>query len=310
MKESKNNGIALRGGIVPTMLVAYREDGSIDFDALAGLIDWYIRGGVDGIFTLCHSTESHWLTLDEKKAVARFTVREAAGRVPVIASGVTSPSIDRQLYEAETIAECGADAVVFIRNRLGNDRDAFCSNIEKIVDEMEAGLPLGLYECPYPYKRYLSFEELDYVFSTGRFRFIKDTICSVPVMKRRKEERDRLDPAFQLYNANCATLLESLRFGYDGFCGIMANFHPDLYSWLYRNQNDPRADVLDKYLGVMSLIEMRAYPICAKRYLKKYENIMMTELCRSVGDTTVQALDSELDGIHGLTEICRGLIRD
>lgn len=41
----------------------------------------------------------------------------------------------------------------------------------------------------------------------------------------------------KLYNANSATLLETLSLGIDGYCGGMANFHPALYDWLLDNSS-------------------------------------------------------------------------
>ncbi len=303
------NRIPLQDGIFPTMMIAYKEDGSIDFDAMERILNWYIENGVHGIFALCHSTESHWLTEEEKVTLARFVMKTVNGRVPVVSSGVTAEDLTGQLEQAKRIADTGADAVVFIRNRLGETEADFKRSLDRIVNELP-DLPLGLYECPYPYKQYITDTEFALAVQSGRFRFLKDTVCDVDVMRRRAAIRDQYDPAFRLYNANCATFLTTLRFGYNGFSGIMANFHPDLYSWVFENRDDPRADLIDPYLGVTSVIEMRCYPICAKRYLNKYENLPMTEICRSVKDATVPALAYELDGVYQLTKLCREMIKE
>lgn len=297
----------LRNGIFPTMLVAYDKNGNIDFGAQGALLDWYMERGIHGLFALCHSTESHWLSHSEKLRLASFVQKKVGGRIPVVYSGITADGIEDQLEEAKAIAEIGGDSVVFIRNRLGGDTDTFRRNLERICNTVPEDTALGMYECPHPYKQYLTDEEFRCVVETGRFRFLKDTVCNVSVMKRRREMRDQMDPSFRLYNANCATLLETVRFGYNGFSGIMANFHPELYVWMYEHMDDPRADVLDKYLGMMSVIELRCYPICAKRYLNKYEGITMTDLCRSVQDTTVDALWSELEDLYQLTLIARDI---
>ncbi len=298
----------LRNGIYPTMLVAYDTNGKLDLGAQGELLDWYLEHGVHGLFALCHSTESHWLSEDEKTELAAFVHKKIAGRIPVVCSGVTADTVEKQLEQAKRIQSAGAETIVFIRNRLGEDCDTFRRNLDRICSALPDDTQLGMYECPYPYKQYLTDAEFDAVVKTRRFRFLKDTVCNTSVMRRRKEMCGRIDPSFRLYNANCATLLESIRFGYNGFSGIMANFHPDLYVWMYEHREDPRADILDKYLGMMSVIEMRCYPICAKRYLKKYENIHITDICRSVEDTTVDALWSELEDLYQLTLISRSLI--
>ena len=75
-----------------------------------------------------------------------------------------------------------------------------------------------------------------------------------------------------------------------------------------RGSFDPGAQgaLLDWY-SMMSVIELRCYPICAKRYLAKYEGLPMTDLCRSGGDTTVGALSAELEDLYQLTRIARDI---
>ena len=66
---------------------------------------------------------------------------------------------------------------MLITNRLDpkNEGDAvWIANAEKLLARLPSGLPLGLYECPYPYKRLLTPEILRWCISTGRFRYIKD----------------------------------------------------------------------------------------------------------------------------------------
>ena len=94
----------------------------------------------------------------------------------------------------------------------------------------------GFYECPYPYKRVLSAENIKWCADTGRFFFLKDTCCDA----RQIQEKLKVLKGTQLklYNANTATLLESLRGGAAGYSGVMANFHPELYEWLCKNKNN------------------------------------------------------------------------
>lgn len=297
----------LRGGIIPTMLAAYDRSGKVDIGATEALVDWYMAKGVHGLFTLCQSTEMFFLSMEEKEAIGKAVMRRCGGRIPVVASGITADTIDAQIEEAKRVAALGVDGIVFLRNRLGESEDAFLRNLERICREIPQETALGFYECPYPNWQHLTDREFRAAVETGRFRFLKDTSCDEAVMRRRESIRTEKDAGFGLYNANCATLLASLRFGYDGFSGVMANFHPELYVWMYEHRDDPRADVLDKYIGMLSVIEARCYPICAKRYLAKYEGLPITDVCRSVKDTTLPALASELEDVYQLTRIAREL---
>ena len=88
-------------------------------------------------------------------------------------------------------------------------------------------VPLGFYECPYPYKRIISPELLKWCADTGRFYFIKDTSCDIENMKAKLEVIKGTN--LKLFNANTSTLLETLELGASGYSGVMANFHPELY---------------------------------------------------------------------------------
>ena len=83
---------------------------------------------------------------------------------------------------------------------------------------------LGLYECPYPYKRLETPKILDWCLSSGRFCYMKDTCCDAQMIAQRTKQLK--GSYFKLLNANCQTLLETMRNGADGYCGIMCNYHP------------------------------------------------------------------------------------
>jgi 4-hydroxy-tetrahydrodipicolinate synthase len=68
----------------------------------------------------------------------------------------------------------------------------------------------GVYECPYPYKRLLSDKVLEAMAASGRFAFIKDTCCDAELIAHRVKV---LNGRTGLFNANSATLLETLRAG-------------------------------------------------------------------------------------------------
>lgn len=297
----------LQGGIIPTMLVAYDTNGAVDLGAQSALLDWYLAHGVHGMFAVCQSTEMFFLSMEEKLAIGKLTMDKYKGKIPVVVSGMTADGLDAQIDEAKQIADLGADGIVFLRNRLGETEEEFLRALERICHALPKEVALGFYECPYPKWQHLTDREFEAVVKTGRFRFLKDTTCDPAVMRRREAIRSEFDKDFGLYNANCATLFESLHFGYDGFSGVMANFHPELYVWMYEHRDDPRAKTLDKYLGMLSVIETRCYPICAKRYLAKYEGLPITDVCRSVKDTTLPALAAELEDVHELTRIAHEL---
>ncbi len=253
----------------PVMITPYTQTGSLDFNALGRLIEWYEANGVDGLFAVCQSSEMFYLSLRERIALARFVKNRA--KIPVVASGHISYDLTDQIDEIRHIADTGVDAVVLVTNRISCDKenaDVWMNNLNVILDKIDPSVSLGLYECPYPYKRLLSERELEYCANTGRFSFLKDTCCDLVTLKRRIQVVS--GTKMKLYNANSSTLLSSIRAGADGFSGIMANFHPDLYVWLMKNyqQKEARAECVQAILTICSLIERQYYPVNAKYHLR------------------------------------------
>ena len=144
------------GGVWPVMLTPFTEENQVDYPALKELVEWYIENGVDGLFAVCQSSEMFKLTLEERVGIAAKVKEFAAGRVPVIASGHISDSLEEQIHELKLIAETGVDAVIMITNRMAAEDESdevWISNTEKILEALPSEIRFGLYECPYPYKK-------------------------------------------------------------------------------------------------------------------------------------------------------------
>jgi len=90
-------------GIIPVMLTPFTEANAIDYASLEKLIEWYIANGADALFAVAQSSEMQFLSLDERVALARFVAKQAAGRVPVIASGHVSETREDQVAELTSI---------------------------------------------------------------------------------------------------------------------------------------------------------------------------------------------------------------
>ena len=269
MEKNFNNGVW------PVMLTPFTDNNEVDYESLGKLVDWYIENGVAGLFADCQSSEMFFLSLEERVKIASFVKERAAGRVPVVASGHISESLEAQAEELNAIAKTGVDAVIMITNLLAKEDESdeiWLENLKKLLDKLPEDLALGFYECPYPYKRIISPDLLKWCADTGRFYFIKDTSCSIENIRAKLEQIE--GSHLKLFNANSSTLLETLEMGCSGFSGVMANFHTDLYVWLCENYDkDPeKARILADFLTTASMIERQVYPVNAKYAQQKMGN--------------------------------------
>ena len=253
-------------GCWPTMITPFTDDNKVDYKAVKAVTDWYVAKGCDGIFAVCQSSEMFFLSEQEKTGLAKAVLDAAGGRVKVIASGHTSDDRAKQIEELGRMAETGVDAVVLVSNRLAR-QDENDGGLENNFDDILKQLPnviFGVYECPYPYLRLLSTDFIKDCAAKKSIVFLKDVSCSIAIQKERAAAVKGMELA--LLNANTATLLDSLIFGYAGFNGVMANFHIDIYKWLYthfRTEPDLAREISD-FLTVSAVSEVRAYPVNAK----------------------------------------------
>lgn len=269
-------------GIWPVMLTPFTEQKEIDWSSLERLIEWYLSAGVHGLFADCQSSEMFYLSDEESLELVKFVVKCVNGRVPVVASGHTANAFNHQREQLISMSDTGVDAVILISNRLAlaGETDALAlSHLQRLTADVPQHVDLGIYECPFPYKRLLSDETVEWCAQSGRYTFIKDTCCSLPMIKHRLEltQGSRL----HLANANSQTLLASLQAGCQAYSGVMANFHPELYVWLYENfqTQSEKALRLADYLSTAALAENLDYPVCAKSFQQEIGNFS-THTCR------------------------------
>ncbi|CUX36911.1 dihydrodipicolinate synthase family protein [Agrobacterium tumefaciens] len=262
-------------GIIPVMITPFRGD-KIDFEGVANLVEWYIANGSDALFAVCQSSEMMFLSLEERVELAAFVKKAAAGRIPVIASGHISETLEDQQKELNAIAQTGVDGMVLVTNRLdarqeGNSK--FLDDLGWLLERLPSDLPLGLYECPAPYRRLMTDAEISFCANSGRFVILKDVSCDLETVKRRVALTANTPLA--IVNANAAIAFDAMKAGSRGFTGVFTNFHPDLYKWLLTEagRQPELADELSVYLALAAMAEPMGYPKLAKLYHQRLGTI-------------------------------------
>ena len=300
-------------GIVPVMITPYLESGEIDYAGLERLIEWYIAHGSDALFAVCQSSEMQFLSIKERSELGKFVVKQAAGRVPVVVSGHISDDPYSQLEELTVAAETGADGVVLVTNHLdpkNRGSETFRGNLQWLLDRLPKDMPLGLYECPAPYRRLISDDELRLCIDSERFVLLKDVSCDLDTVKRRVAMT--AGSPFAILNANAAIAYDAMKAGSRGFNGVFTNFHPDLYKWLYTSgtKHSELADEVATFLVLAALSEAFGYPVLAKLYHQRigtFASIRSRTITFDVREH-FWALDAILDKLVAGTEAMRAKI--
>ena len=99
-------------GMATAMVTPMTEKG-VDFDTLERFIEFQIESGINALVAVGTTGESATLTPEERKEVIRFTVKQVAGRVPVIA-GTGTNNTAHVLDFTKSACDDGADAVLVV----------------------------------------------------------------------------------------------------------------------------------------------------------------------------------------------------
>jgi 4-hydroxy-tetrahydrodipicolinate synthase len=300
-------------GVIPVMITPFLDSGEIDYACLERLVEWYIAKGSDALFAVCQSSEMQFLSLEERSALGKFVVKQAAGRVPVVVSGHISDDPYSQLEELQVAVDTGADGVVLVTNHLdpkNRGSETFLGNLDWLLERLPREVPLGLYECPAPYRRLLSDDELRYCLESERFVLLKDVSCDLPTVKRRVAMT--AGSPFAILNANAAIAYDAMKAGSRGFNGVFTNFHPDLYKWLYTSgtKHPALAEEVATFLVLAALSEAFGYPVLAKLYHQRIGTFASIKSRTITFDVRERfwALDAILDKIVAGTEEMRAKI--
>lgn len=262
----------LPGGLWPVMITPFEPDNTIDHTNLKKLIDIYLASGAAGMFANCLSSEMFQLTAAERLELTKTVVEHCKGKVPVVVTGTFYLHGRDNATFIKQMHDLGADTVILISGIIAEpweSDDILKRRIEEIMEDT-GDIPLGLYECPVPYKRIISAEMMGWLAGTGRFFYQKDTTCDNAAIKRKIDKI--AGSVFQLYNADTPTALQSLRDGGMGISPISGNFYPELYGHflkLHQSGDTKAIEKLNTRLIVMDRITHDFYPWSAKAFLER-----------------------------------------
>jgi len=96
-----------------TALVTPFKNGQVSHDDLAKLVDFQIKGGIDGLVPVGTTGESPTLSHEEHMDVIRAVIAAARGRVPVLA-GTGSNSTQEAVDLTRLAHAAGADAMLIV----------------------------------------------------------------------------------------------------------------------------------------------------------------------------------------------------
>jgi len=203
------------------LVTPMRTDGAIDYPTFERLIDWHIASGTNGIVAVGTTGESATLNPDEHIAVISHTVRQVAGRIPVLAgtgSNSTSEAIELSLEAKKVGADVTLQVVPYYNKPTQHGLLAHFSTIADAVD-----LPHILYNVPGRTVTDLLPATTIQLARHPRIVGLKDATA---VISRVAELRHGCGEDFALLSGEDISLFDFMHAGGDGVISVTANLFP------------------------------------------------------------------------------------
>ena len=288
---------------VPVMITPFNLKAKVDLDAVSTLIDFYLAAGVKGFFANCLSSEMYSITEDERLELTQHVVKYVNGRVPVVATSSFGLTIDDKAEFTKKIYDTGIDAGILITGHYANIEDSddvLLKNFERMF-KLTGNIPLGMYECPAPYKRILGTDVFKTLLASNRFVYHKDTSISLESVKAKLDVVKTANPNFEFYDAHSPNAMYSLQMGAKGMSSISGNFYPEILVWMVNNATNPDKQEDVKWLqGEISRVDPLihiAYPMSAKYFLRK-RGLPVRTISRATALELTPEQKKTLDEIH------------
>ncbi len=261
----------IQGSIV-ALVTPMNEDESLDFAALRSLVDWHVAEGTDAIVVVGTTGESPTVNVEEHCALIEAVVKQAAGRIPVIA-GTGANSTREAIELTEFAKKAGADAhlsVVPYYNK--PTQEGQYRHFKAIAEAVE--LPMILYNVPGRTVADMSNDTAIRLAAVPNVIGIKDATGDI---NRGSDLLLRAPKNFAVYSGDDPTAAALMLFGGKGCISITANLAPKLMHEMCAAaiaQNVKQAAELNfKLLPLHRAVLAEPNPIPAKWALQKMGKI-------------------------------------
>jgi 4-hydroxy-tetrahydrodipicolinate synthase len=210
------------GGSIVALVTPMQEDGSLDLEALGGLVEFHAEAGTEGIVIAGTTGESPCLGKGELDALLRAALEAANGRLAII-GGSGSNSTARTIELTRVVRDAGAAAALVVTPYYNKPtQQGLFLHYEAVARE---GLPLILYNVPGRTACDLLPETSSRLAELPGVVAVKE---AVPGAARARRYRELLGDRLGLLSGDDATAMEFLLAGGDGVISVTANVAPRL----------------------------------------------------------------------------------
>ncbi|WP_411892511.1 4-hydroxy-tetrahydrodipicolinate synthase [Yoonia sp. SDW83-1] len=208
-------------GSLPALVTPF-SNGKVDVDTLKKLVNWHVEQGSHGLVPVGTTGESPTLTHEEHDQVVEIVVKEAAGRIPVIA-GAGSNNTAETVRLVQAAKSAGADAALVVTPYYNKPTQR--GLIAHFMAAADCGLPIIIYNIPPRSVIDMTPETMGELAKHEMIIGVKDATAD---LSRVPKQRMTCGPDFIQLSGEDATALGYNAHGGLGCISVTANIAPKL----------------------------------------------------------------------------------
>lgn len=206
-------------GAASALITPFNDEG-VDFDALGNIIDYQIENGIDAL-VICGTTgEAATMPDKEHLSVIDFSIKRAAGRVPIIA-GTGSNDTAHCVELSKESQNLGADGLLITTPYYNKaTQKGLIMHYDKVLEK--TNLPIILYNVP-------GRTGMNYAISTLKELAKDDRIVGIKEASGNIEyatEVAAMCPELDMYSGNDDMIVPILSLGGKGVISVLSNVAP------------------------------------------------------------------------------------
>lgn len=251
-------------GMGVALITPFKTDKSIDFDALAKLIEYQIKGGTDFLVVLGTTAETPTLTPAERKQVREFVAERVNGRVPLVigCGGNCTSSVVEELQSMDLSAYSAVLSIVPYYNK--PSQQGMYEHFKAIAQA--SPLPIILYNVPGRTGANMTAETtLRLANDFPNIAAIKEASGNMTqmddIIKHKKED-------FLVFSGDDGIAFPLITLGAVGVISVIGNAFPREFSRMVRlaldGQYDPARLIHHKFTDLFSLLFVDGNPAGVK----------------------------------------------
>ena len=255
-------------GCGTALVTPFRQDGSVDEDALRKLVAWQVESGIDFLVPCGTTGETPTLSHDEWLYVIDTTIEVVAGRVPIVAGATSNSTHDAVEKAKEVAARTGVNAILTASPYYNKPTQEGQYRHFKAIAEAVGDKPIILYNVPGRTGTNLEPATLARLSEIPNIVGVKEASGN---MTQIAEAINAVPETFLVFSGDDAVTLPVIALGGVGIISVVSNEIPQEMSALTRaalNNDWATARSLHrKYLPLMQANFIESSPLPVKAVL-------------------------------------------